>query len=313
MTSDKHEDGPDGSAADNIDATEPPPLTPGSIPDLGAPPIDTADRDERYFALLSAALQSSARYKPMFGQGRKGGLTLEQFQTLYRADPFYSWIGLDSPLMYAAHKAAGGMTSIYRQVGIGAQWIFSYVLQDALGLSKEQAVWSYQVPMPSGKPRTLTLDGRIELAHVQVDEARARVHHWMYEIADKLMLDRQAQESAKGLVFEVRQGYKSKDSKRQNADISNASNAYANHYIPVLMLFSSQIDGDVAIRYTQAQWLLLVGSISGQATNSTYVFCREVLGYDLAGFYERNSTRIKVGIESVLQSLLSPTIDEISP
>jgi hypothetical protein len=34
---------------------------------------------------------------------------------MYGADPFCSWVGLDSPLMYAAHKAAGGMTSVYRQ------------------------------------------------------------------------------------------------------------------------------------------------------------------------------------------------------
>jgi len=31
---------------------------------------------------------------------------------MYRSDPFYNWVGLDNPLMYAAHKAAGGMTSI---------------------------------------------------------------------------------------------------------------------------------------------------------------------------------------------------------
>jgi len=35
-----------------------------------------------------------------------------------------------------------------------------------------------------------------------------------------------------GVVFECRQGYKSKDSKRQNADIANASNAYKYQYLP---------------------------------------------------------------------------------
>jgi hypothetical protein len=42
-----------------------------------------------------------------------------------------------------------------------------------------------------------------------------------------------------GTVFEVRQGYKSKDSKRQNADVSNASNAYAKGYLPVNMILSA--------------------------------------------------------------------------
>jgi len=69
-------------------------------------------------------------YKPKFGQGREGGLTADEFTTIYGADPFYHWLGLDSPLMYAAHKAAGGMTSVYRQIGIASQWIFNQVLQD---------------------------------------------------------------------------------------------------------------------------------------------------------------------------------------
>jgi hypothetical protein len=85
--------------------------------------IAAATREERYFQLMVVALRACAQYKPMFGKGRKGGLTVEQFQALYGADPFYHWVGLDSPLMYAAHKAAGGMTSIYRQLGIGGEWI----------------------------------------------------------------------------------------------------------------------------------------------------------------------------------------------
>lgn len=120
------------------------------------------ERDERYFRLVADALRVCAAYKPMFGRGRKGGgLTLEQFQQMYQADPFYNWVGLYSPLMYAAHKAAGGMTSVYRQLGIGCQWLFRRILQDQLDLSAEQASWQYQVPGLGGKPRTLSLDGRI--------------------------------------------------------------------------------------------------------------------------------------------------------
>ena len=70
-----------------------------------------ADRDERYTEILLQPLRVCMAYQPMFGHGKKGGLTLGEFQTMYRGDPFYNWIGLDSPLMYAAHKAAGGMTS----------------------------------------------------------------------------------------------------------------------------------------------------------------------------------------------------------
>jgi hypothetical protein len=59
------------------------------------------------------------------------------------------------------------------------------------------------------------------------------------------------------------------------------------------------------LRYQQARWLLLTGSVSGTDTESSYTFCREILGYDLAAFFERNSKRIKEKLEEVLTTLLS--------
>ncbi|MBD2775656.1 hypothetical protein ICL16_27260 [Iningainema sp. BLCCT55] len=250
-------------------------------------------------------MRACAQYQPKFGQGGKTGMTLGQFQQMYGSDPFYNWIGLDSPLMYAAHKAAGGMTSVYRQLGIGSQWILNQILQDHLGLSKEEANWSYLVPSSKAKPRRLSLDGRIELDDLRDTNTRSRIQQWINEAADKLFLPQKTRESNKGIVIEARQGYKSKDSKRQNADISNASNAYANLYIPVLVLFSMQIDADVAQRYTQAQWLLLTGTTHGSTTDSTYVFFRDVIGYDLAAFFQRNSVRLKNEIEVILTALLT--------
>jgi hypothetical protein len=72
-------------------------------------------REERYFRLLTTALAVCTTYKPKFGKDGKQGLSLAEFQSLYSSDPFYHWVGLDSPLIYAAHKAAGGITSVYRQ------------------------------------------------------------------------------------------------------------------------------------------------------------------------------------------------------
>ena len=37
---------------------------------------------------------------------------------------------------------------------------------------------------------------------------------------------------------------------------------------------------------------------------STYDFMRDVIGYDLAGFFERNSEILKIEIDSVLRILL---------
>ncbi len=93
--------------------------------------------------------------------------------------------------------------------------------------------------------------------------------------------------------------------KRQNADVANASNAYAHQYLPVVVLLSSQIDGDVAERYQRARWLLLRGTTKGTSLDSAYVFTKQVVGYDLASFFRRNSAVLKEQIEDVLQKLLS--------
>jgi hypothetical protein len=255
--------------------------------------------------LIQTALGKCLEYKPKFGKGRKEGFSLEQFTALYSADPFYHWFGVDSPLMYAAHKAAGGMTSIYRQIGIGSQWVFYQMLQDHFELSREQAIWSYKIEGAKGKQRTLTLDGRVALNDVRNLEARRKIQNWLAEVATQIRLPEDTLKNVKGIVFETRQGYKSKDSKRQNADIANASKAYANLYVPVLLLFSTQIDNDVAQRYRENLWVLLTGTLSDSPTDSAYAFSREIVGYDLADFFRRFSPRIKIEVESVLKTLLS--------
>ncbi len=261
-------------------------------------------KDAQYLSVIIEPLHVCAAYKPMFGQGRKGGLSLGEFQTLYRGDHFYNWVGLDSPLMYAAHKAAGGMTSIYRQIGMGCQWVFQQMLRDYLGLTTEQANWSYQVAKGTGV-RTLSLDGRIELAHVADATTRKRATAWLDEAKARAGVPKKMADELIGAVFEARQGYKSKDSKRQNADINNAVNAYQNFYLPAVILFSTQIDEDMAKRYQAEKWLMLVGTTKGSTTDSTYVFCRDVVGYDLAAFFERNSGKLRAEVESVLKAILS--------
>jgi hypothetical protein len=261
--------------------------------------------DAKYLKIITDALAVCANYRPKFGQGREGGLSLQDFQKLYEADPFYSWFGLSSPLMYAAHKAAGGMTSVYRQIGIGCQWVIAEILKDHLGLTDEQANWSYTVKARGKGERRLSLDGRIPLEFVANADAKRRVTLWLESVANDLKLPRESRRNLQGAVFEVRQGYKSKDSKRQNADVANASNAYAYRYLPVVMLLSSQIDEDVAERYERARWLLLRGTTQGTALDSAYVFLNDVVGYDLAGFFQRNSGTLKKQIEAVLSKLLS--------
>ena len=274
----------------------------------GASPDRPARNDDAsYLKTLLSPLRSSAFYKPKFGRGNsRGGLDLDDFRTLYGADPFYAWFGLDNPLIYTAHRAAGGMTSIYRQIGIGCERLFRQMLQDQLRLNDEDTAWSHAVADPDGGSRTLSLDGRIPLESVVDGAGRHRVREWIDDAARHLQLDPGISTALRGAVFEVRQGYKSKDSKRQNADIANAAAAYSQAYLPVVVLLSTQIDPDVASRYEAAKWVLLRGQI-GVASNlvSTYSFTRDVLEYDLAAFFERNKETLRSELTSVLETLLT--------
>jgi len=260
--------------------------------------------DAAYLEVIRGALRVCLNYKPSCGQGRVGGVTLEEFQRIYREDEFYSWFGLDSPLVYAAHKAAGGMTSIYRQIGIGCQVLFHRILQDTLGLSPADAAWSYKVPTTKGKARTLSLDGRIAFENIAKSPRLPAVESWLRGASTHIGLKGRNAANLHGAVFEVRQGYKSNDAKRQNADVSNAASAFAYRYLPVMLLLSVQIPDNLAERYTRARWLILRGAVSGSTMDSTYTFCRDVLGYDLAAFFQRNSAAIKTETLAVFEGLL---------
>ncbi|MFN4293898.1 MAG: hypothetical protein ACK4JD_07190 [Thermoflexales bacterium] len=264
--------------------------------------------DTAYLELVLEPIKACAHYKPKFGQGARGvGLTLEQFRELYRKDSFYSWFGLDNPMMYAAHKAAGGMTSVYRQIGTGCERLFRAVLKDSLGLADADVVWSYEVSLPTGKTQTLHLDGRIPLDKIPDQAKRERLRVWMEESSKAIGVERSVISNLTGVIFEVRQGYKSKDAKRQNADIANAATAYAKAYLPCAVVLSGPIDNDILSRYRMARWIVLTGAKDDKdASTSTYAFMRDVIGYDLAAFFERNSKTLRAEIESVLKALLAP-------
>lgn len=233
------------------------------------------DNDERYRKIVLEPIYVCADYKPKFGQGRGEGYELAAFQELYRADSFYNWFGLDNPLMYAAHKAAGGMTSIYRQIGIGCEKLFRQILIDQLGLSAEDTAWSYKVKTAGGKERTLYLDGRIPIDRLTNEETKARVADWVRREAADLGVNDAIIEDLSGVIFEVRQGYKSKDSKRQNADIANAATAYVNAFLPCAVILSTQIDGDIQLRYRAEKWAILTGTVgTDNDLTSTYAFMK---------------------------------------
>lgn len=261
------------------------------------------ERDAKYRELLLEPIRKCADYLPKMGGGEE--VDFELFQSLYGADPLYHWMGLDTEPMFAAHKAAGGMTSVYRQLGIGSERLFRGVLRDQMGLSADQVKWSYDtlVATNDGQPKykTLTLDGRVEMAEVQSGAERERVRSWVDGQRDKLKISAEL----KGAVFEVRQGYKSADSKRQNGDIANATQALGDGYLPVLVLMSTQINKVVYERYLLNNWAVLLGTVGrGDSLSSTFDFSNEVLGYDLAAFFERNTSELRGEVTIILDQLL---------
>ena len=262
------------------------------------------EQRNRYREILISPVRECANYSPKFGHTKEGGFTLAEFQSLYGKDAFYKWLGLDSPLMYSAHKAAGGITSVYRQIGIGCERLVREIFMDYLGLSDTDVKWSYSVTGANGKARTLSLDGRIIFDAVTNIDAKERIIQWKNQAVEQLELTKAVSDAMTGVVFEVRQGYKSKDSKRQNADIANAANAYANGYIPCLMVMSAQIDDDIVTRYRQAKWLLLQGYINTSPYTSTYDFYKNVIGFDLAKFMSDNQEHFQAEIHRILDQLM---------
>ncbi len=260
-------------------------------------------QEKTYLLKFLEPLKVCKRYKPKFGQGNKEeGLSLSQFHSLYSADPFYAWCGLNSDLMYAAHKAAGGMTSVYRQIGKGCENLFREIIIDATGYGDRAfAGWSYKTKTSANKEKTLSLDGRLELAQIQNIKVKTNVNRWIKDYCALLG----AEAPKHGAVFEVRQGYKSKDSKRQNADIDNVAVAWSQGYLPVFAIFSAQIDGDLVLRYRNNRAGIVIGATSGSSQESLFTFCKDVLEYDLADFFRRNSAQIQAEMHDTLELLLN--------
>jgi hypothetical protein len=271
------------------------------------PTPPNAKTEERYLKLLMDPLEVCAKYKPKFGTVDKDGVTLEAFKTLYGDDPFYHWVGLDDDLMYAAHKAAGGMTSVYRQLGQGCEHLFRAIVRDSLGLSEEEVSWKYEITKQDRSKGVLTLDARIDLDHIKDRSVeRQKVREWLNRCAKCLGYSKQKTQELRGAVFEARQGYKSADAKRQNADLRFATNALADGYLPVLSVISTQTSESVIRRYRNAKMLVITGTKSTDDTVSTYAFFRNVVSYSLDEFFQRNTGKMRERCKAVLEKLLTP-------
>ena len=70
---------------------------------------------------------------------------------------------------------------------------------------------------------------------------------------------------------------------------------------------SYQIDSEVLLRYRAEKWVVIVGIVGrDDPLVSTYDFMRDVVGYDLAAFFERNSETLRTEVDGILRKLLAP-------
>lgn len=60
----------------------------------------------------------------------------------------------------------------------------------------------------------------------------------------------------------------------------------------------------MVLRYRNSRGGIIIGTTSGNNQTSLFLFSQEVLGYDLADFFDRNSAAIKHEIHNTLEILL---------
>lgn len=256
------------------------------------------EEDAVYRNLILDPIRTCLDYKPKMG--KRENVSATDFISIYERDPLYHWLGFDSPTLYAIHKSAGGMTSLYRQLGIGVERLARTVIRDGLSLNDSQANWAYQHTGDDGNVKSRQLDARIDLRHVRDPRDARRVSSWIRSSRHEMGVEIPTH----GVVFEIREGYKSADSKRQNADIENSANALAKGYLMVMMVMSTQINETVFRRYRNSKLLVLVGTLDGGPLTSTFSFFREVIGYDLAAFFERNTDALRSEVQRVLEYIV---------
>lgn len=256
-------------------------------------------RRERYVEYLTGAIRASATQPPQFGTGKP--VSISEFRALYGADPFYSWLGLDSELLYTAHHAGAAMTSLYRKLGDGCQNLWRAIIRDQFGVDDEQAKWSYEIPKAGGRKTVRELDGYLDILEFPPSDALESFKAWLPKAKSQLG----AKLNPRGAVFEVRQGYKSQDAKRAGGDVDNAGQIALQSCLPVLTVFSTQLPVPIARRYRANGWLILAGDLSDDPLTSTYAFSRDVMGFDLAEFLDGHVEQLRTETTRVFEGLLS--------
>ena len=135
-------------------------------------------------------------------------------------------------------------------------------------------------------------------------ENSLKLTNWIGHASEAAGLAPEIALALRGAVFEIRQGYKSADSKRQNADIGFGTHALKEGYLPCVMVFSGQVSQTVVTRYKAQGLYVMLGSRNPLAHESTFDFFRNAVGWDLEEWMLTNQAALKTEIQSIVKHLL---------
>jgi hypothetical protein len=164
--------------------------------------------------------------------------------------------------------------------------------------------WSYEYRKTRTKTGRRALDAKIDASDLNA-KAREPFSQWLKDV--RVRINRWAKGAQiTGAVFEVRQGYKSADSKRQLADMYFGDQALHEGLAPVFPILSTQVSEPVIQRYRSGGMLVLTGTLEDDPVSSTFAFVHQVVGYDLVGFFNRNSRVLRAEVTKTIAKLLAP-------
>lgn len=260
--------------------------------------------DAKFLEIFLSPLRTCLDYTPAFGRGKSNkGTSFNAFEEIYGNDPFYAWLGLNCEEVFAAHKAAGGLTSIYRQLGTGSERLFRAIISEEYKLTDKQLDWSYKYQIDAKKEGVHTLDAKISKNDL-LPKKQQNFNNWTIDALNAVNNNSVSNLSVNGVAFEVRQGYKSADSKRQNADLRFGIHAYRHGLLPAFAILSNQVSMPVLERYRSDGMLVLTGTLSDDPTVSTFAFFDQIIGYDMAAFFKRNTGKMSKEVKDIVGALL---------
>ncbi|MBO1062302.1 MAG: type I restriction endonuclease [Aphanizomenon flos-aquae CP01] len=202
----------------------------------------------------------------------------EEFQQLIAKDTAFGCLGLDN--RYVTARVGGNLvTSLHRKLGDMYQALFTYLLKESFGLTKNELDFSIELQIGKRIQRRTT-DGLI--------------------IKDKfnqnIPLDWIKYE---GIGFEVRSCYQIGDSKRIQADYDTALALKSKEILPVMLVFCNTSLKDPLVRLSKS-WELYEGM-------NSFNLVHDITGFDLYDFLQRNSESLESEIDNIFKTYLITT------